>query len=141
MTAPFFGTVAGWLGGLFGLESLERVDAWKVSLAAPWAIRFPLLVAVLVAAAAAAGAWFYLRWQPPMHRRTRSLLAVLRAAAGAVLVLLLADPVLQLSVRSSPRPLLWLLFDGSESMSIEDEADSKKTSRADLVADTVQCGI
>jgi len=141
MTAPFFstlslsGTVARWLGGLFGLESLERVDAWKVSLAAPWAIRFPLLVAVLVAAAAAAGAWFYLRWQPPMNRRTRSLLALLRAAAAAVLVLLLADPVLQLSVRSSPRPLLWLLFDGSESMAIEDEADGKKTSRADLVAE------
>jgi hypothetical protein len=141
MTAPFFGTlslsgtVARWLGGLFGLESLERVDAWKVSLAAPWAIRFPLLVAVLIAAAATAGAWFYLRWQPPMNRRTRSLLALLRAAAAAVLALLLADPVLQLSVRSSPRPLLWLLFDGSESMAIEDEADGKKTSRADLVAE------
>jgi hypothetical protein len=138
MTPSSTDTVARWLGGLFGLESLERVDAWKVSLAAPWAIRFPLLVAVLVAAAAAAGAWFYLRWQPPMHRRTRSLLALLRAAAGAVLVLLLADPVLQLSVRSSPRPLLWLLFDGSESMAIEDEADGKKTSRAELVAQWLQ---
>jgi len=135
MTAPFSGTLARWLGGLFGVESLERVDAWKVSLAAPWAIRFPILVAVLVAVAAAAGAWFYLRWQPAMHRRTRSLLAVVRGAAGAVLVLLLADPVLQLSVRNSPRPLLWLLFDGSESMAIEDEADGKKTSRRDLVAE------
>jgi hypothetical protein len=135
MTAPLLGSIARWLGGLFGLESLERVDAWSVSLAAPWAIRFPLLVAVLVAAAAAAGAWFYLRWQPPMHSRTRSILAFLRAAAGAVLVLLLADPVLQLSVRNSPRPLLWLLFDGSESMAIEDEAEGKKTSRADLVAE------
>lgn len=135
MTAPLSGTLARWLGGLFGVESLERVDAWKVSLAAPWAIRFPILVAVLVAVAAAAGAWFYLRWQPAMHRRTRSLLAVVRAAAGAVLVLLLADPVLQLSVRNAPRPLLWLLFDGSESMAIEDEADGKKTSRRDRVAE------
>ena len=134
MTASPLGTMTHWLGGLFGLESLERVDAWKVSLAAPWAIRFPLAVAVLVAAAAAAGAWFYLRWQPALDRRTRALLALLRAAAGAVLVLLLADPVLQLSVRNSPRPLLWLLFDGSESMAIEDEADGKQSSRADLVA-------
>jgi hypothetical protein len=138
MTASPLGTMTHWLGGLFGLESLERVDAWKVSLAAPWAIRFPLAVAVLVAAAAAAGAWFYLRWQPALDRRTRALLALLRAAAGAVLVLLLADPVLQLSVRNSPRPLLWLLFDGSESMAIEDEADGKQSSRADLVARWLQ---
>jgi hypothetical protein len=135
MTAPFSSGMARWLGGLFGLEGLERVDAWQVSLAAPWAIRFPLLVAILVAVAAAAGAWFYLRWQPPMHRRTRWLLAALRAAAAAVLVLLLADPVLQLSMRSSPRPLLWILFDGSESMAIEDEAEGKKKSRSALVAE------
>jgi hypothetical protein len=138
MTAPFSGGVARWLGGVVGLESLERVDAWKVSLAAPWAIRFPLLVAALVAAAAAAGAWFYLRWQPPMRRRTRLVLALVRAAAGAVLVLLLADPVLQLSLRSTPRPLLWLLFDGSESMALEDEAEGKKTARADLVAEWLE---
>lgn len=135
MTSSLSAGIARWLGGLFGLEGLERVDAWQVSLAAPWAIRFPLLVAALVAAAAATGAWFYLRWQPPMHRRTRWLLAALRAAAAAVLVLLLADPVLQLSMRSSPRPLLWILFDGSESMAIEDEADGKKTSRSTLVAE------
>jgi hypothetical protein len=48
---------ARWLGGLFGLENVQAVDAWQVSLAAPWAIRFPLLVAVLVAAAGATAAW------------------------------------------------------------------------------------
>ncbi|MEX1074973.1 MAG: hypothetical protein WED27_00820 [Pirellulales bacterium] len=114
-------TPASWLGRLFGLEHVHAVDAWQVSLAAPWAIRFPALVAVFTAAAAAAAVWFYLRWQPPMHRRTRTALAALRAGAAALLVLLLADPVLKLSVRHTPRPLLWLLFDGSESMAIEDE--------------------
>jgi hypothetical protein len=114
-------TPARWLGSLFGLENVEAVDAWQVSLAAPWAIRFPALVAVLVAAAAGAAAWFYLRWQPAMPRRTRTLLAALRATAAAVLVLLLADPVLQLSVRTAPRPLLWLLLDSSASMAIKDD--------------------
>jgi hypothetical protein len=112
---------ARWLGGLFGLENVQAVDAWQVSLAAPWAIRFPLLVAVLVAAAAATAAWFYLRWQPPMHAGTRRLLAAIRAAAAAFLVLLLADPVLKLSVHHAPRPVLWLLFDSSESMAIADD--------------------
>jgi hypothetical protein len=140
MTGPFSGggsftgSLARWLGGLLGLENIEGIDAWKVSLAAPWANASPLLVAALVAAAAAAGAGFYLRWQPAMPGRVRSLLALLRGAAAGVLVLLLADPVLQLAVRSAPRPLLWLVFDGSESMAIEDEADGKKTTRTDLVA-------
>lgn len=141
---------AGWLGSLFGLENVEAIDAWQMSLAAPWAIRFPALVMVLVAGAAGAAAWFYLRWQPPMPRRTRGTLAAIRAGAAALLVLLLADPVLQLSVRSVPRPLLWFLFDGSESMAIEDElpdgdraalaaatgleGDQSRPSRADLVA-------
>jgi hypothetical protein len=132
MTAPFSGSIARWLGGLFGVEGLEHVDGWQVSLAAPWANRFPLAVAVLVVAAAAAGVWFYLRWQPPMPPRRRSLLAALRAAAAALLVLLLADPVLQLSVRQTPRPLLWLLFDGTESMAIEDEL--REAERKSLVA-------
>jgi len=125
-------TPARWLGVLFGLDNIQGVDAWQVSLAAPWAIRFPALVAVLVAAAAAATAWFYLRWQPPMHRRTRTLLAAIRAGAAVLLVLLLADPVLQLSIRSAPRPLLWILFDGSESMAIEDELqDGERQALAD----------
>jgi hypothetical protein len=138
MNSPLTGaalssTPARWLGSLFGLENVESVDAWRVSLAAPWAIRFPMLVALLMAAAAAGAAWFYLRWQPPMHRRTRTLLAVIRAAAAGLFVLLLADPVLQLSVRSVPRPLLWLLFDSSESMAIADdlrEEDRQELGRA-----------
>lgn len=150
MTSPLITAPLRWLGGLFGLESLEAVDAWKVSFAAPWAIRFPWLVAILAAAAAAAATWFYLRRQPPLPRRTRSLLSLLRAAAGVLVVVLLADPVLQLSVRSTPRPLLWLLFDSSESMAIEDEiseadrkplatatgldAAKKKATRAELVS-------
>ena len=150
MNAPLITAPVRWLGGLFGLESLEAVDAWKVSFAAPWAILFPWLVAILAAAAAAAAVWFYLRRQPSLPRRTWTLLALLRAAAGVLVVVLLADPVLQLSVRNTPRPLLWLLFDGSESMAIEDEipeaerkplaaatgldAAKTKASRAELVA-------
>jgi hypothetical protein len=150
MNTPLVTTPLRWLGWLFGIDGLEAVDAWKVTLAAPWAVRLPWLVAILAAAVASGTVWFYLRRQPPLPRRTRTVLSLLRAAVGVLVVLLLADPVLQLSVRNTPRPLLWLLFDGSESMAIEDEIpagererlaaatglDTAKTraSRAELVA-------
>ena len=37
------------------------------------------------------------------------------------LFLILAEPVLKLDFTSQPRPLLWVLFDGTESMDIQDE--------------------
>ena len=39
----------------------------------------------------------------------------------ALLVLFLAEPTLELRVAVHPKPWLWFLFDGSQSMAIEDE--------------------
>ena len=44
-----------------------------------------------------------------------------RAIVLAMLFLILADPVLKMEFTSRPRPLLWVLFDGTESMDIQDE--------------------
>ena len=111
----------GFLGNLLRVDGLQAIDGWRLSFAAPWAVRFPLLVAILCATAALAAAWFYRRYQPEMRPATKASLAALRGALAALLILLLADPVLQLTVRNSPRPLLWLLFDGTESMAIQDD--------------------
>jgi hypothetical protein len=119
-------------GNLLRVDGLESIDGWRVSFAAAWAARFPLLVAALCLAAALAAAWFYVRCQPEMRPATRAALAALRGSLAALLVLLLADPVLQLSVSSTPRPLLWVLFDGTESMAIEDDLpDAQRAALAD----------
>jgi hypothetical protein len=65
--------------------------------------------------------WFYARFQPTNHRLRRTIPAAMRATLLALLVLLLADPVLQITLTNTPKPLLWILFDGTDSMAIEDE--------------------
>jgi hypothetical protein len=131
-TAP--STMSRLLGSLLRVDGLDAISDWRLSFAAAWAARLPLLVGVLCVAAAAAAVWFYVRCQPEMRPATRAVLAAIRGSLAALLVLLLADPVLQLSISSSPRPLLWLLFDGSESMAIED--DLPDAERATLAAAT-----
>jgi len=111
------------LGNLLRLESLESIDGWSLSFAAAWAERNPVFVLVGCLAAAAAAGWFYLRYQPELAPRRRAVLAALRAAVLSLLVVMLADPVLRLSFKHAPRPLLWVLFDGTESMAIEDDLD------------------
>ena len=111
------------LGNLLRLDGLESIDGWSLSFAAAWAERNPFLVVVGCMVAAALAAWFYLRYQPEMRPQRRVALAALRAAILSLLVIMLADPVLRLSFSHAPRPLLWLLFDGTESMAIEDDLE------------------
>jgi hypothetical protein len=80
-------------------------------------------VLVGCAVAAAAAVWFYARYQPELPPLRRAVLAALRAAVLSLVIVMLADPVLRLSFRHVPRPLLWLLFDGTESMAIEDDLE------------------
>ena len=119
------------VGDLLGIDGVQSVDGWSLGLAAPWAARMPWLVPAGCAVAAMAAIWFYARWQPALGRGSRWLLTCLRAALGALLVLLLADPVLQLSLRQLPRPLLWVLFDGSESMELADELPADERAALD----------
>ncbi len=45
-----------------------------------------------------------------------------------LLLLILAEPVLVLKLVSMPRPVLWVLFDGTDSMAIQDElTDSERS--------------
>src|SRR4029079_2211859 len=53
------------------------------------------------------------------------VLGIMRGALLALLVLFLAEPTLELRVAVHPKPWLWLLFDGSQSMAIEDEQPSQ----------------
>jgi hypothetical protein len=110
-----------FLGDLLRLEDVREIAGWNVAFAAEWAARHPLRVLALCLVCMVAAAWFYLRRQPAVRPAYRILLTVLRGAMLSLLVVLLADPVLRVSIKQAPRPLLWVLFDGSESMAIEDE--------------------
>ena len=82
-----------------------------------------------VAVAAALAYFFYRSTIPPVSRARRVTLAALRAAALALLVLVVCDPLLGLIFTSSYPPSLSVLVDNSRSMSITDRSGT----RADVV--------
>ena len=109
------------IGRLLGRDDVSKIESARVSFGSAWAHASPALVLFGCLGLAALTLWFYLRWQASGHRPTRFFLATLRAIALSLLLLVLADPTLELSLVSLPKPVLWLLLDGSDSMSIPDE--------------------
>lgn len=109
------------IGRMLGYDNVSSIDSAHVSFGSAWAHAQPALVVFGCIALAALSVWFYLRWQARGHRPTRLFLATLRAIALCGLLLILADPTLELIFVSQPKPVLWLLLDGSDSMSIPDE--------------------
>lgn len=109
------------LGRLLGLNNVESIDALGLTLAAPWAEDKPFWVFALAVALLAASIWFYWRWQRQADTRPRIILGALRGTLLMLLVITLADPVLHLRLVHQQPPLLYVIFDGTESMAIQDE--------------------
>lgn len=109
-----------WMAESLGAERVDSVAGISPSLAAPWAHEATWLVALALLAALAAAIFFYRRLQPLRPSRSRAMLAGARAAILMLFILLLAEPTLVLKFTSHPHPALWLLFDGTDSMAIED---------------------
>ena len=116
-------------GKWFGLENVDSVDNIAFTFGAPWAqqgpawVFFGCLLLVLVSVV------FYVRFQTRAKLGPRIALAVARALLLCLVFLILADPVVSVKLVSHPRPLLWLLFDGTDSMAIEDElSESERAS-------------
>src|SRR5436189_166250 len=95
-----------------------------LSFSAAWAQRWPALVWIGCALLIVLAVLFYMRYQPTRRTRVRWVLALGRGGVMALLLLLLAEPTLVARISRQPRPWLWLLFDGSESMAIADELPS-----------------
>ncbi len=113
-----FNSSLAWLLGLE--EGLDSVNATEISFARPWANEQPLLVAVLAVAAVALSLIFYLKAQRRGSTAARVLLALCRGCLLALLIAILGDPILKISYNNSPRPLLYVLLDGTDSMGIAD---------------------
>ena len=114
-------TILDWLGRTLGLDKMQSVADYKLSFAASWAQRAPMLLLFGIVGLVAAAAVFYFRHQSNRHRRWRIVLFVIRAAVLCQVLILLAEPILTLTIQSRKRPALWLLFDGTDSMNIADD--------------------
>ena len=97
----------------------------------------PFAVALLACIGIAAAIWFYRFTVPVVSRRLRFFLGFLRAAALALILLLLAQPVLRVTRVSSLRPALAVLLDNSASMRIADAGVRRGDLLRRVVADPV----
>ncbi|HEY1068573.1 MAG TPA: hypothetical protein VGE52_20785, partial [Pirellulales bacterium] len=127
----------GWnqfIGRMFGEENVESIGEISPSLAAPWAQNGPVYVVLGCLGLFALAVIFYLRWQTRGTTKARVGLAIVRGLLLALILLLLAEPVLQVTLVSKPSPVLWVLFDGSDSMNIQDELpDEERRTLAEAV--------
>ncbi len=119
---------------LHGYRDADTGDArWR--LVAPW-VSEPWGTAVLILALIALVViviGFYVWFQPSGRPRVKAALAATRVTLGAILLLMLAEPALVFPVVTAPRPQLWVLFDGTDSMGIQDElSSSERAALADV---------
>jgi len=125
--------MTNFYGWLLGLENVTAIDDLDPGLAAPWAQEGPFWVFLGTIAFIALAILFYLRFQPRGSLGARIGLATSRGLLLGLLFLTLADPVLRITVTNKQYPYLYVVFDGTDSMAIEDEwteADRAKLTQA-----------
>lgn len=105
---------------LLGREHVDAIDRVGVSFGADWAHDGPAWLLFGWLGLAFVSACFYLKYQPAVSRRRQVLLGFLRGTLLCLLLLILADPILEVAFSSHPRPVLWMLLDGTDSMNISD---------------------
>uniref|UniRef100_A0A7C4LL15 Glutamine amidotransferase domain-containing protein n=1 Tax=Schlesneria paludicola TaxID=360056 RepID=A0A7C4LL15_9PLAN len=118
------------VGRWLGYGDVAQIERWRPAFGAAWARETPLLLIAALAAVVGLTVWFYTRWQAPTPRSVRWTLAGLRSVALCCLVLMLADPILELTFTRHPQPVLWLALDSSESLSLVDDAAAREPSES-----------
>jgi len=114
---------------LLGREHVDSIDSVGVSFGADWAHDGPAWLLFGWLGLAFVSAWFYLKYQPRASRRRQVLLGLLRGTLLCLLLLILADPILEVAFSSHPRPVLWVLLDGTDSMNISDRLTEEDVER------------
>ena len=126
-----------WIARLFGYRNVEGIDEISPSLAAPWAHDHPMLVALACLACLGLAVAFYARFQPQRRPLARICLSLCRGDGhfACCYCSWLSRPWSS----SSPAilaPLVWLLFDGTDSMAIQDDlSDSDRRKLDEAVGD------
>jgi len=119
------------LGRWLGYRDVAQIERWRPSFGAGWAHDAPVLLLIALVASAALAAWFYGRLQPRGTRTMQWTLTALRAAVLCGLVLILTDPILEVTLVRFPQPVLWVVLDSSESMSLAQDEASRQNQRSE----------
>ena len=90
-----------------------------------WSLDGVWLWLLLVPVLAWLGRWIYRRTRPAVDPATGRLLWVLRASALALILLVLAEPLLSWLARSARRPVVVALLDTSASMNVVEQGSSR----------------
>jgi hypothetical protein len=114
------------VGWLLGLENVASIDQIEPSFAAPWATDNAFWGFFGIVALTVVSLWFYLKHQPRGPWIARLALGCCRALLLTLLLLTLANPVLRISLTNRRAPLVYVVFDGTESMEIEDPYPAEK---------------
>jgi len=132
----------GILERIFGVkDKMTSVGSVDFNWSAAWAAGRTALVLFLCIAAIIAAIAYYRRYQQTDRRRLQRVAAALRAIGLATLVVVLAQPTLQVQLVQRLRPQLLMLFDGSDSMNLpvtgteEDGSSSDSAALADSEGD------
>ena len=90
-----------------------------------WSLDGVWLWLLLVPVLAWLGRWIYRRTRPAVDPATGRLLWILRAAALALILFVLAEPLLAWFARSARRPVVVALLDTSASMNVVEQGSSR----------------
>jgi hypothetical protein len=110
--------VIAWL---LGLDDVAAIDGARLDLGAAWARYHPFWLLLSACAVLAVSLFFYMRTRANGASRARLILAICRGSLLALLLVTLAEPIVELTVIKRQRPRVYLVFDGTESMAIADE--------------------
>ena len=118
------------LARLLGIKSTDEIHDINLKFAAWWSEGRPVLVFMVCLGLAALGALFYYRFQneQPLEKKKvrRIVLTAFRSLLLATIGFILAEPIVSVSLTEHPRPILLMLFDGSDSMNLVDELSNEQ---------------
>ena len=123
-----------FIGRSLGLQDVESIEQVSLTFGEAWAQRGPAWLLFGAIIFVIASILFYTRYQQRGHAGTRIALGITRGLLLTLIFLCLADPVITFKLISHPRPLLWLLFDGTDSMAIEDELSDEDRKPLEVAA-------
>ncbi len=93
-----------------------------------------VVVALLVLIAVAVSALFYRHTVPPIPRRRKIFLIVLRSLALSLLLIFLFEPLVRLISSSTQNPALAVLIDNSKSLKITDKTGNRLSALRSVLA-------
>ncbi|MDP6718872.1 MAG: hypothetical protein QGF59_09500, partial [Pirellulaceae bacterium] len=126
-----------FLGWLLGLNDVTSIESIEVYLSAPWAEQRLFWVCFGVVAMFITAIVFYRRFQIRGSGFARTMLGFGRGLLLAMLFLTLAGPALRITAARVRQPVVYLLFDGTDSMTIQDRwTDAEREALAQVTGRT-----